>query len=129
MANKKDIVKAVAEANEWTQKEAAEKVEAVVSTIKKALVNKEEVKIVGFGTLSVVKRAKKVGRNPKTGDVVEIPETNRVKFKVGKPLADAVAEIPTEDDLDEVMDEIEETEEIEEAVADAGIEEHVEILD
>lgn len=126
---KEQIVKAVAEKNGWSQKETKPRVQAVIDTIKGALIEKKDVKIVGFGTLSVVKRAAKVGRNINTNEVIEIPETNRVKFKVGKTLADAVAQLPTESDIDDIMDEIEETEEIEDAVADAGIEDHVQILD
>jgi DNA-binding protein HU-beta len=126
---KEQIVKTVAEKNGWTQKETKVRIQAVIDTIKGALIEKEDVKIVGFGTLSVVKRAAKVGRNINTNEVIEIPETNRVKFKVGKTLADVVAQLPTESDIDDIMDEVEETEEIEDAVADAGIEDHVQILD
>jgi len=91
MANKKDIVKAVAEANEWTQKEAAEKVEAVVSTIKATIATGETVQLTGFGKFEVRESAERKGRNPQTNQPMTIPATKRVKFKVGKNLASDVA--------------------------------------
>ena len=50
----------------------------------------DEVRLVGFGTFSVTKRAATTGRNPRTGESIQIPASNQPKFKAGKGLKDAV---------------------------------------
>jgi DNA-binding protein HU-beta len=61
-----------------------------LSAIKDALKNNESVTLVGFGTFRVGKRAARAGRNPRTGEVIEIKEVKVPKFTAGKALKDAV---------------------------------------
>ena len=65
-------------------------VETILDTITNALKRGEEVRIVGFGTFSVSHRKATTGRNPRTGESIQIPASKRPKFSVGKALKDAV---------------------------------------
>lgn len=84
------MVDSVAEAVALPKNVAGRAVDAVLASITDALAQGEDVALVGFATLSVKRRAARTGRNPKTGDVLHIPESNVVTFKVGKGLKDAV---------------------------------------
>lgn len=88
--NKTDLIDIVAESTELPKKDATKAVDSVFSAITDALKDGGEVKILGFGTFSVTKRAASQGRNPRTGEVIEIGETNQPKFKAGKGLKDAL---------------------------------------
>ncbi|MDL1971207.1 MAG: HU family DNA-binding protein [Candidatus Desulfofervidaceae bacterium] len=68
------------------KKDAAQVVNFLFETIKEALKAGESVNIVGFGSFKVVQRAAREGRNPVTGEVIEIPAKKVVKFKAGKKL-------------------------------------------
>ncbi len=70
--------------------EAERHVEAVFDTIVKSLGRGEEVAITGFGTFRVVKRAARQGRNPKTGETIQIAASIKPKFRAGKLLKEAV---------------------------------------
>ncbi len=87
--NKTDLVNEVAKVL-GTKKEAQKAVDCVLSAIKEALKKKETVTLIGFGTFKVAKRKARVGRNPKTGEVIKIPEKNVPKFIPGKALREAV---------------------------------------
>ena len=89
---KKDgIVEAVMNAAHLeTKKQAQEAVEAFFDTIVKTLSRGEEVAISGFGTFKVVKRAARMGVNPKTGEKIQIAASTKPKFKAGKVLKEAV---------------------------------------
>lgn len=65
-------------------------VEAVFDTIVKSLSHGEDVAITGFGTFRVMKRAAREGRNPKTGEKIQIAASVKPKFRAGKVLKDAV---------------------------------------
>ncbi len=65
-------------------------VDAVLGAIEGALKKKEEVRIVGFGSFATSHRPASVGRNPRTGEEIQIAESISVKFKAGKALKDAV---------------------------------------
>lgn len=88
--NKKELVKAIAEKLETTQKAAGEQLEAILEVITDALVAGEEVKISGFGTFSISERAAREGRNPQTGETIQIAASKSPKFKAAKALKDAV---------------------------------------
>ncbi|HEX4104198.1 MAG TPA: HU family DNA-binding protein [Candidatus Paceibacterota bacterium] len=89
--NKKGLVEAVMKAAEIETKSAAEKAtEAVFETIVKTLGRGEEVAIAGFGTFRVYKRAAREGRNPKTGEKIQIKASVKPKFRAGKLLKEAV---------------------------------------
>ncbi len=88
---KDDLVDALQKgANLPTKKQAAEIVEWFFETITKSLKRGEEVGITGFGTFKAVKRAARMGVNPKTGAKIQIAATTVPKFKAGKLLKDAV---------------------------------------
>ncbi len=72
------------------KKQATEAVEAVFDTIVKTLSKGEEVAIAGFGTFKVVKRAARMGINPRTGEKIQIAASTKPKFRAGKVLKEAV---------------------------------------
>ena len=90
--NKKDLVKAMAEQLGTTQKAAAEQLDAVLDVITAALVAGEDVKLTGFGTFSVTERAAREGRNPATGETIQIAASKAPKFKAAKALKDLINE-------------------------------------
>ena len=88
--NKNDLIAAVAEGADLSKAKAGEVVDAVFSAIEKTLKNKEEVRLVGFGTFATSRREASKGRNPRTGEEIDIPASTSVRFKPGKTLKDAV---------------------------------------
>ena len=88
--NKNDLVARVAEASDLPRGKAAEAVDAVLDAIQAGLKDSGEVRLVGFGTFETVKRKASTGRNPRTGEPIQIEESTSVKFKAGKALKDAV---------------------------------------
>ena len=88
--NKHDLIKAMAIEAGITQDLATTTLNAFLATATKAMAEGQDVKLVGFGTFSVVPRKERIGRNPKTGEAVTIPAKNMAKFKAGKDLQDAV---------------------------------------
>lgn len=86
---KADLVAKVAETG-MTKKQAAAAVDTVIDSIKAALADGDSVRLVGFGTFSVKERKARVGRNPRTGDEIEIPAKKVPLFSAGKALKDAV---------------------------------------
>jgi len=89
--NKNDLIAAVAEASGLSKADAAKAVEAVFQGISDALKGGSEVRITGFGTFAVSTRKASTGRNPRTGETIQIPETRQPKFKAGKSLKEAVS--------------------------------------
>jgi DNA-binding protein HU-beta len=73
-----------------TQKQAKEAVDCVLQAITDALTDEESVQIAGFGTFKISARKARTGRNPKTGEAIEIPASKVPKFVAGKSLKDAV---------------------------------------
>ncbi|GAB5349625.1 HU family DNA-binding protein [Citromicrobium bathyomarinum] len=88
--NKNELIGAVAESCGLSKSDASNAVEGVFDSIQKALADGDEVRLVGFGTFSVAKRKASTGRNPRTGEPMEIKASNQPKFKAGKGLKDAV---------------------------------------
>ena len=88
--NKNDLVAAAAEAAGLTKADAAKAVDAVFDTVTSSLKGGKEVRLVGFGTFSVVSRKATTGRNPRTGETIQIAASKQPKFKAGKGLKDAV---------------------------------------
>lgn len=88
--NKNDLVATVASSTGVSKAEAAKAVDGVFNAITSALKKGQEVRLVGFGTFSVAKRAATTGRNPRTGATIQIPASMQPKFKAGKGLKDAV---------------------------------------
>lgn len=88
--NKNELVDSVATATELTKADAAKAVDAVFDSITRSLKKGQEVRLVGFGTFLVRKRAASKGRNPRTGEEIKIAASKQPKFKAGKGLKDAV---------------------------------------
>ncbi|NOZ42153.1 MAG: HU family DNA-binding protein [Alphaproteobacteria bacterium] len=88
--NKNDLVAAVATAAGLSKADAASAVDGVFSSITDALASGGDVRLVGFGTFSIAQRAASEGRNPRTGEKIQIPASKQPKFKAGKGLKDAV---------------------------------------
>ena len=88
--NKTELINAVAEASELSKKDATKAVDAVFDAILDALKNGDKVQLIGFGNFEVRERAARKGRNPQTGDEIEIVASKVPAFKPGKALKDAV---------------------------------------
>jgi DNA-binding protein HU-beta len=89
--NKTDLINSVSERAEVTKKDAEKIINAVFASISDALSANEKVQLVGFGTFEVKERAARVGRNPQTGETINISAAKVPTFKAGKGLKDAVA--------------------------------------
>ncbi|MEH6872063.1 MULTISPECIES: HU family DNA-binding protein [Bacillus] len=88
--NKTELVTAVVEATGLANKEATSAVDATLKAIETTLKSGGKAKLSGFGTFEVATRAARKGRNPQTGEEIDIPETKAAKFKAAKALKDAV---------------------------------------
>lgn len=88
--NKNDLVAAVAADADLSKADATKAVDSVFDRITAALKTGGDVRLVGFGTFSVSQRAATTGRNPRTGEAINIPASKQPKFKAGKALKDAV---------------------------------------
>ena len=84
--NKNELISVVAEKAGLSKTDAAKAVDAVFDGIEASLKEHGEFRNVGFGTFHVVKRAASVGRNPRTGEEINIPASKQVKFKAGAGL-------------------------------------------
>ena len=88
--NKNDLITSVAESSGLTKADAGRAVDGVFESIASALSSGNDVRIVGFGSFSVANRAASTGRNPRTGEEIQIPASKQPKFKAGAPLKSAV---------------------------------------
>lgn len=88
--NKNELVDAVAHTTGQTKVDATKSIDAVFAAITDALGKGDEVRLIGFGTFSVSERKATTGRNPRTGEEIQIKASNQPKFKAGKVLKDAV---------------------------------------
>lgn len=88
--NKNELIDGVAGSAGLSKSDAAKAVDGVLNAISDSLAAGEDVRFVGFGTFSVASRAASVGRNPRTGEAIQIAASTRPKFKPGKALKDAV---------------------------------------
>jgi DNA-binding protein HU-beta len=88
--NKAELIDAVASSADLSKASATEAVDAVVDTITESLSNGDSVTLVGFGTFEVRARAARMGRNPQTGEEIQIKASKAPAFKAGKALKDAV---------------------------------------
>ena len=88
--NKQELIGQVADRSGLTRQDAATAVDTVFDSITRAMGEGTEVRLVGFGTFSVGKRKASTGRNPRTGEPMNIAESTQPKFRPGKGLKDAV---------------------------------------
>ena len=86
--NKTELVAAMAEQTNLSKKDAEAALKAFVDVVSEELKKGEKVQLVGFGTFEVSERAAREGRNPQTGDTMEIKASKTPKFKAGKALKD-----------------------------------------
>jgi DNA-binding protein HU-beta len=89
--NKNELIDAVASAASMKKSEAESVIEAVFDTIARELKNGSEVRLTGFGTFVVSQRAATEGRNPRTGETIQIPARKVPRFRAGKGLKEAIA--------------------------------------
>ncbi len=88
--NKDDLISKVASSIGISKSEAAKSVDAVFSSITNSLKGGNEVRLVGFGTFLITNRAATTGRNPRTGESIQIPAKKVPKFRAGKALKETV---------------------------------------
>ncbi|GGE04810.1 transcriptional regulator [Marinithermofilum abyssi] len=88
--NKSQLIDRVAEMTGKTKKESTQVVEAVLESIAEALQKGEKVSLIGFGNFEVRERAARTGRNPQTGESIQIQASKVPAFKPGKQLKEAV---------------------------------------
>ena len=88
--NKNEFIDSVADAAGLSKADTSSAVDSVLEVISGTLAAGGEVRMTGFGTFSTASRAASVGRNPRTGDKIQIAASTRPKFRAGKSLKDAV---------------------------------------
>ena len=88
--NKEELVKEVAKKAKVSQKAAADVLSATIDTVQKTVAKGKKVTLVGFGTFEARKRKARTGRNPRTGEPVQIPARTAVNIKAGSKLKDAL---------------------------------------
>lgn len=90
---KSDLINQVSERTNLPKKRAEDIVNAFFDSMMDALLNDERIEVRGFGSFSIREYDARVGRNPRTGQKVEVDEKKSVHFKVGKELRERVAEV------------------------------------
>lgn len=88
--NKSELISVVAEKADLTKKDTEKVVSAVFESIEESLSKGEKVQVIGFGTFDVRARKEREGRNPATGETIQIPAVKVPVFKAGKALKDSV---------------------------------------
>ena len=89
--NKNELIAAVPERAGLSKTDGTKAVDAFVDVITAALKKGDEIRLVGFGTFAVTQRKATEGRNPRTGEKINIPASKVPKFKPGKALKEAVS--------------------------------------
>ena len=88
--NKTELVAAIAEKTELSKKDSEKALKAFIDVVTEELQKGEKIQLVGFGTFEVAERAAREGRNPLTGEKMQIKASKAPKFKAGKALKDVV---------------------------------------
>jgi len=88
--NKSDLIEAMADAADISKSAAGRALDGLMDAIAVALKRGESVSVIGFGTFSIKKREARKGRNPQTGQEIDIAASKTPSFKAGKALKDAV---------------------------------------
>ena len=88
--NKSELISSIAETADLTKADAGRALDATISAITGSLESGEAVTLIGFGTFEVRDRAARPGRNPRTGEEIQIKASKNPAFKAGKALKDAV---------------------------------------
>ncbi len=88
--NKSELIDAVANVADLNKADASRAVDGVIAAVTEALKSGDQVTVVGFGTFLVRQREARSGRNPRTGETIQIAASKVPAFKAGKALKDAV---------------------------------------
>lgn len=88
--NKFELITNIAEKAEMTKVDTEKVLKAFIETVTEELKSGGKIQLVGFGTFEVAERAARKGRNPKTGEEIQIPASKSPKFKFGKAFKDTV---------------------------------------
>ena len=88
--NKSELISSIADKSDLTKADAGRALDATISAITDSLTNGEAVTLIGFGTFEVRDRAARAGRNPRTGETIQIKASKNPAFKAGKSLKEAV---------------------------------------
>ena len=88
--NKTDLIEVVAQKADLKKKDAEAAVNAVLVALEEALVSGDKVQLIGFGTFEVKAKDARTGRNPATGEAIEIAASKQIKFSAGETLKDKV---------------------------------------
>ncbi len=88
--NKAQLIDSVAAATDMSKADAGRAVDATLSAIAGSLASEDSVALVGFGTFNVRHRAARMGRNPQTGESIQIQASKSVGFKAGKALKESL---------------------------------------
>ncbi len=88
--NKKELVESMADAADISKAAAEKSLNGMLAAVTAALSDKDKVTLVGFGTFATVERSARKAKNPRTGEMIDIPAKTVAKFKPGSKLADAV---------------------------------------
>ena len=93
---KSDLIEKISDRTNLPKKRAEDIVNAFFDSMTDALLEDERIEVRGFGSFSIREYDARTGRNPRTGQKVEVDEKKSVHFKVGKDLRERVADVPTE---------------------------------
>lgn len=88
--NKNELIADVAERTGLTKADAGKALDATLDSVTSALKKNDEIRLLGFGTFYVTRREASEGRNPRTGEKIQIKASNQPKFRPGKSLKDAL---------------------------------------
>jgi len=88
--NKSELINAIAEESGLTKADAGRALDATLTSVTNALKGGDSIALIGFGTFSVKERSARTGRNPQTGEAIQIKASKIPSFKAGKTLKDAV---------------------------------------
>ena len=88
--NKAELIAAMSEKAEISKKDAEKALKAFTDVVEEELKKGEKIQLVGFGTFEVTERAARTGRNPQSGEEMNIPASKAPKFKAGKALKDLI---------------------------------------
>jgi len=88
--NKSELVNAIAEESGLTKADAGRALDATLSSVTNALKGGDSISLIGFGTFAVKERSARTGRNPQTGETIQIKASKIPSFKAGKTLKDSV---------------------------------------
>lgn len=88
--NKAELISSIAEKSGLTKADSGKALDALLESVTEGLTKGDRIALVGFGSWTVEKRSARTGRNPRTGEEIQIPAKKVVKFKPGAGLSDAV---------------------------------------